>query len=88
MVVLEFLTEYQDDTSELQKAISIPLVQRTDILYLQWIAEAKGKVEDVLYKDLNATLLPHACLRHLEVFVLYLFYDNFFYYRHGFMRYE
>ncbi|VDI77768.1 Hypothetical predicted protein [Mytilus galloprovincialis] len=67
-IVSEFLTENQDDIWDLQKAISIPLVQRTDILYLQWLTEATRKVETLLYKNFDAILLLHACLRHLKLY--------------------
>lgn len=69
-VVSNFLTENLLNNRDLYEALGNPPVQRTDVRYIQWIGETKEKVEHVLHKDPKVPRLLHACLRHLEVYLL------------------
>ncbi|VDI42076.1 Hypothetical predicted protein, partial [Mytilus galloprovincialis] len=61
-----FLIEHMNDCKDLYDALNKPPKQRSEIRYIQWIAETKDKVEHVLHKDPKIPRLLHACFRHLE----------------------
>lgn len=58
---------------DLYDALHNPPFQKTEVRYIQWIGETKEKVEHVLHKDTQVPRLLHACLRHLEVHVYYIY---------------
>lgn len=65
--VSSFFIEHMNDCKDLYDALNKPPKQRSEIRYIQWIAETKDKVEHVLHKDPKIPRLLHACFRHLEV---------------------
>ncbi|CAC5409073.1 DDX58 [Mytilus coruscus] len=66
--VSSFLIDHINDCRDLYDALKSPPKQRTEIRYIQWIAETKDKVEHVLHKDPKIPRLLHACFRHLELY--------------------
>lgn len=66
-VVSNFLIDHLGTNSELYNALGNPPRQRTEVRYIQWIAETKDKVEYVLHLDPAVPRLLLACMRHLEV---------------------
>ncbi|XP_052070218.1 antiviral innate immune response receptor RIG-I-like isoform X5 [Mytilus californianus] len=66
--VSSFLIDHINDCRDLYDALKNPPKQRTEIRYIQWIAETKDKVEHVLHKDPKIPRLLHACFRHLELY--------------------
>ncbi|CAG2250142.1 DDX58 [Mytilus edulis] len=66
--VSSFLIEHMNDCKDLYDALNKPPKQRSEIRYIQWIAETKDKVEHVLHKDPKIPRLLHACFRHLELY--------------------
>ncbi|CAC5394241.1 DDX58 [Mytilus coruscus] len=66
--VSSFLIDHMNDCRDLYDALNNPPKQRTEIRYIQWIAETKDKVEHVLHKDPKIPRLLHACFRHLELY--------------------
>ncbi|CAC5397214.1 DDX58 [Mytilus coruscus] len=67
-IVSNFLTENLHESREVYAALGNPPLQRTEVRYIQWIAETKEKVEHVLDKDRKVPRLLHACLSHLELY--------------------
>lgn len=55
---------------DLCETLGNPPKQRTEIRYIQWIAETKERVEHI-NNDPKVRRLLHACLRHLEVLYRY-----------------
>ncbi|CAC5409074.1 DDX58 [Mytilus coruscus] len=66
--VSSFLIDHMNDCKDLYDALNKPPKQRSEIRYIQWIAETKDKVEHVLHKDPKIPRLLHACFRHLELY--------------------
>ncbi|CAG2251237.1 IFIH1 [Mytilus edulis] len=66
-IVSKFLTENLPESKDLFETLSSPPKQRTDIRYIQWIAETKEIVEHI-NNDPKVRRLLHACLRHLELY--------------------
>ncbi|XP_052070234.1 antiviral innate immune response receptor RIG-I-like isoform X20 [Mytilus californianus] len=66
--VSSFLIDDINDCRDLYDALKNPPKQRTEIRYIQWIAETKDKVEHVLHKDPKIPRLLHACFRHLDLY--------------------
>ncbi|VDI63527.1 interferon-induced helicase C domain-containing protein 1, partial [Mytilus galloprovincialis] len=66
-IVSKFLTENLPDSKDLFETLSNPPKQRTDVRYIQWIAETKEIVEHI-NNDPKVRRLLHSCLRHLELY--------------------
>ncbi|XP_071130636.1 antiviral innate immune response receptor RIG-I-like [Mytilus edulis] len=66
--VSSFFIQHMNDCKDLYDALNKPPKQRSEIRYIQWIAETKDKVEHVLHKDPKIPRLLHACFRHLELY--------------------
>ena len=52
---------------ELFRALRNPPWEKTELRYVQWMAETKEKIEHVLLKDTEVPRLLQTCFRHLEV---------------------
>lgn len=65
-------------SSELNSALGNPPNQRTEIRYIQWIAETKDNIEYKLHLDPAVPRLLLACMRHLEVKYISLENEVFF----------
>ena len=52
---------------ELFHALRNPPREKTELHYVQWMAETKEKIEHVLLKDTEVPHLLQTCFRHLEV---------------------
>lgn len=65
--VIRFQTSFLDETMELFHALRTPPWEKTELRYVQWMAETKEKIEHVLLKDTEVPRLLQTCFRHLEV---------------------
>ena len=65
--VIRFQTNFLDETMELFRALRNPPWEKTELRYVQWMAETKEKIEHVLLKDTEVPRLLQTCFMHLEV---------------------